>query len=406
MSVINVTSEIKPLKKVLLHRPGEELLNLTPDNLHELLFDDIPFLKVAQEEHDYFSKVLRENGAETVYLEDLMTETLSSNISLKEEFLEIYLNEAGSFNKEYKTEILNYLNSISSLKELVFKTMSGININELDLSRKTLSDYIDLSNSKMIINPMPNLFFTRDPFASIGSNVSINKMYSNTRNRETIYADFILKYHPSYKDKINTLYDRNSNFSIEGGDILNIDENTLAIGISQRTEANAIELLSRNIFFNSNSKIKEIYAFEIPSKRAFMHLDTVFTQVDVDKFTIHPEILGTLRVFKISKGIKDLKIEEINDSLENILTKIVGYKIELILCGGGDNIISQREQWNDGSNTLCISPGKIIVYERNNITNDILRKKGLEVLEIPSSELSRGRGGPRCMTMPLIREDI
>ncbi len=406
MSVINVTSEIKPLKKVLLHRPGEELLNLTPDNLHELLFDDIPFLKVAQEEHDYFSKVLRENGAETVYLEDLMTETLSSNISLKEEFLEIYLNEAGSFNKEYKTEILNYLNSISSLKELVFKTMSGININELDLSRKTLSDYIDLSNSKMIINPMPNLFFTRDPFASIGSDVSINKMYSNTRNRETIYADFILKYHPSYKDKINTLYDRNSNFSIEGGDILNIDENTLAIGISQRTEANAIELLSRNIFFNSNSKIKEIYAFEIPSKRAFMHLDTVFTQVDVDKFTIHPEILGTLRVFKISKGIKDLKIEEINDSLENILTKIVGYKIELILCGGGDNIISQREQWNDGSNTLCISPGKIIVYERNNITNDILRKKGLEVLEIPSSELSRGRGGPRCMTMPLIREDI
>lgn len=406
MSVINVTSEIKPLKKVLLHRPGEELLNLTPDNLHELLFDDIPFLKVAQEEHDYFSKVLRENGAETVYLEDLMTETLSSNISLKEEFLEIYLNEAGSFNKEYKTEILNYLNSISSLKELVFKTMSGININELDLSRKTLSDYIDLSNSKMIINPMPNLFFTRDPFASIGSDVSINKMYSNTRNRETIYADFILKYHPSYKDKINTLYDRNSNFSIEGGDILNIDENTLAIGISQRTEANAIELLSRNIFFNSNSKIKEIYAFEIPSKRAFMHLDTVFTQVDVDKFTIHPEILGTLRVFKISKGIKDLKIEEINDSLENILTKIVGYKIELILCGGGDNIISQREQWNDGSNTLCISPGKIIVYERNNITNDILRKKGLEVLEIPSSELSRGHGGPRCMTMPLIREDI
>ena len=406
MSVINVNSEIKPLKKVLLHRPGEELLNLTPDNLHELLFDDIPFLKVAQEEHDYFSKVLRENGAETVYLEDLMTETLSSNISLKEEFLEIYLNEAGSFNKEYKTEILNYLNSISSLKELVFKTMSGININELDLSRKTLSDYIDLSNSKMIINPMPNLFFTRDPFASIGSDVSINKMYSNTRNRETIYADFILKYHPSYKYKINTLYDRNSNFSIEGGDILNIDENTLAIGISQRTEANAIELLSRNIFFNSNSKIKEIYAFEIPSKRAFMHLDTVFTQVDVDKFTIHPEILGTLRVFKISKGIKDLKIEEINDSLENILTKIVGYKIELILCGGGDNIISQREQWNDGSNTLCISPGKIIVYERNNITNDILRKKGLEVLEIPSSELSRGRGGPRCMTMPLIREDI
>lgn len=406
MSVINVTSEIKPLKKVLLHRPGEELLNLTPDNLHELLFDDIPFLKVAQEEHDYFSKVLRENGAETVYLEDLMTETLSSNISLKEEFLEIYLNEAGSFNKEYKTEILNYLNSICSLKELVFKTMSGININELDLSRKTLSDYIDLSNSKIIINPMPNLFFTRDPFASIGSDVSINKMYSNTRNRETIYADFILKYHPSYKDKINTLYDRNSNFSIEGGDILNIDENTLAIGISQRTEANAIELLSRNIFFNSNSKIKEIYAFEIPSKRAFMHLDTVFTQVDVDKFTIHPEILGTLRVFKISKGIKDLKIEEINDSLENILTKIVGYKIELILCGGGDNIISQREQWNDGSNTLCISPGKIIVYERNNITNDILRKKGLEVLEIPSSELSRGRGGPRCMTMPLIREDI
>ena len=406
MSVINVTSEIKPLKKVLLHRPGEELLNLTPDTLEELLFDDIPFLKVAQEEHDAFAKILRDNGVEVVYLEDLMAETLKANEGLKRQFLEQYIKEAGIATDKYQKLLFDYLYAIEDEKEFVLKTMAGVNINELTIKKEnSLVDYMNDVNSKMIINPMPNLYFTRDPFASVGDGVVLNRMYSVTRNRETIYADYIFKYHPEYKNNVNLLYNRNLPFHIEGGDVLNINEKILAVGISQRTEAAAIDLLARNIFFDSNSKIEQILAFDIPVSRAFMHLDTVFTQIDTDKFTIHPGIMGTLRVFKLTKEGNDVKVTEMEATLEEVLSEALGHPVDLIQCGGGDAIVAAREQWNDGSNTLCIRPGTIVVYERNNVTNDLLRKKGLNVLEMPSAELSRGRGGPRCMSMPLVRED-
>ncbi|WP_298970946.1 arginine deiminase [uncultured Fusobacterium sp.] len=405
MSIINVTSEIKPLKKVLLHRPGEELLNLTPDTLEELLFDDIPFLKVAQEEHDAFADILRREGVEVVYLEDLMAETLKANKGLKKQFLEQFIKEAGVEIEKYQKLLFDFYNAIEDDKELVLKTMAGVNINELKITKdNSLVDYMNNEDSKMIVNPMPNLYFTRDPFASVGNGVVLNKMYSVTRNRETIYADYIFRYHPEYAGNVEFLYNRDLPFHIEGGDVLNINDKVLAIGISQRTEAAAIDLLAKNVFLNSNSKIEQILAFDIPESRAFMHLDTVFTQIDVDKFTIHPAIIGTLRVFKLTKFNGDIKVEEIRDTLENILSSALGHPVDLISCGAGDAIVAAREQWNDGSNTLCIRPGTIIVYERNDITNAYLRKKGLNVIEMPSAELSRGRGGPRCMSMPLVRE--
>lgn len=405
MSIINVTSEIKPLKKVLLHRPGEELLNLTPDTLEELLFDDIPFLKVAQEEHDAFADILRREGVEVVYLEDLMAETLKANKGLRKQFLEQFIKEAGVEIEKYQKLLFDFYNAIEDDKELVLKTMAGVNINELKISKdNSLVDYMNNEDSKMIVNPMPNLYFTRDPFASVGNGVVLNKMYSVTRNRETIYADYIFRYHPEYAGNVEFLYNRDLPFHIEGGDVLNINDKILAIGISQRTEAAAIDLLAKNVFFNSNSKIEQILAFDIPATRAFMHLDTVFTQIDVDKFTIHPAIIGTLRVFKLTKFNGDIQVEEIRDTLENILSSALGHPVDLISCGAGDAIVAAREQWNDGSNTLCIRPGTIIVYERNDITNAYLRKKGLNVIEMPSAELSRGRGGPRCMSMPLVRE--
>lgn len=405
MSIINVTSEIKPLKKVLLHRPGEELLNLTPDTLEELLFDDIPFLKVAQEEHDAFADILRREGVEVVYLEDLMAETLKTNKGLRKQFLEQFIKEAGVEIEKYQKLLFDFYNAIEDDKELVLKTMAGVNINELKITKdNSLVDYMNNEDSKMIVNPMPNLYFTRDPFASVGNGVVLNKMYSVTRNRETIYADYIFRYHPEYAGNVEFLYNRDLPFHIEGGDVLNINDKVLAIGISQRTEAAAIDLLAKNVFLNSNSKIEQILAFDIPESRAFMHLDTVFTQIDVDKFTIHPAIIGTLRVFKLTKFNGDIKVEEIRDTLENILSSALGHPVDLISCGAGDAIVAAREQWNDGSNTLCIRPGTIIVYERNDITNAYLRKKGLNVIEMPSAELSRGRGGPRCMSMPLVRE--
>lgn len=405
MAGVNVKSEIKPLKKVLLHRPGKELLNLTPNTLEELLFDDIPFLKVAQEEHDAFAKILRDNGVEVVYLEDLMAEVLTQKPELREQFLKQFIEEAGIRTDRYQEIIYNYLNdNYKDNKELVMKTVEGINLTELHTDKSnSLVDLVSES-SKMVIAPMPNLYFTRDPFAMIGNGVSINRMYSVTRNRETIYAEYIFQNHPDFVGTPE-YYSRYNTFHIEGGDILNINDKVLAIGISQRTEPDAIDQIAKNIF-ESDSPIDTILAFYIPNNRAMMHLDTVFTQIDYDKFTVHPGILGPLTVFEItSDGGSGIHVKEIHDTLEDILEKYVGCPVDLIPCGGGDRVAAEREQWNDGSNTLCIAPGTIIVYERNDVTNALLKEKGLNVLEMPSAELSRGRGGPRCMSMPIWRED-
>jgi arginine deiminase len=232
-------------------------------------------------------------------------------------------------------------------------------------------------------------------------------MYSVTRNRETIYAEYIFEYHPEYKGQLDKYYDRYNAFHIEGGDILNLNDHVLAVGISQRTCADAIELLAHNVFADEDCKIDTILAFNIPNSRAFMHLDTVFTQIDYDKFTYHPGIMGTLEVFEIKKGKNDdeLQVKKMTSTLEKVLEKYLKLDITLIPCAGGDKIAAEREQWNDGSNTLCIAPGVVIVYDRNDMTNALLKKHGIKVLEMSSAELSRGRGGPRCMSMPLIRED-
>ncbi|PWL43975.1 MAG: arginine deiminase [Clostridiaceae bacterium] len=414
MNAINVKSEIGPLKKVLLHRPGNELLNLTPDSLQRLLFDDIPFLPEAQREHDEFAHILKANGVEVVYLEDLMADVLNISEEILDKFIRQFIYEAGIRTPKYKTLVFEYLKSFKDKKELVLKTMAGISIGEISRAKreveKSLVDFVS-EESEFLADPIPNLYFTRDPFASAGNGAILNKMYSVTRNRETIYAEYIFEYHPDFAGKVNKLYDRYLPYHIEGGDVLNINNHILAVGISQRTEAAAIDELAKNCFKNPDCNIDTILAFKIPESRAFMHLDTVFTQIDYDKFTYHPGIMDTLEVYEITEGDipdsdEDLNVVKVTGSLEEILEKYLKRKIELIPCAGGERVSSEREQWNDGTNTLAIAPGVVVVYDRNNITNNILREHGIKVLEMSSAELSRGRGGPRCMSMPLYREDI
>lgn len=405
---ICVKSEIGPLKKVLLQRPGRELEHLSPETMESLLFDDIPFLYRAQEEHDRFAEILRENGAEVVYLDGLMAEVLEKEPSVREGFIEDVVEKAGGCARGYREALREYLLSITDAKTLVRRTMAGVTYEEVFGAHAAGLSGLVREKTRFLMPPVPNLYFTRDPFACIGRGVSLNHMYSATRNRETIYGSYILTYHPDFAGRVPLYYTPQEHFSIEGGDILNLSQTVLAVGLSQRTQPEAIERLTKNIFADEESQITTVLAFEIPRTRAFMHLDTVFTQVDKDKFTVHPGILGTLSVFELTgRGEKTLQTRKLEAPLEDILKRYLHLdSVTLIRCGGTSPIAAEREQWSDGSNTLCIRPGVVLVYDRNYVTNQILGDCGIETLEMPSSELSRGRGGPRCMSMPLLREEL
>lgn len=405
---IFVSSEIGPLTKVLLQRPGRELERLSPETMEQLLFDDIPFLHRAQEEHDRFAEILRENGAQVVYLDDLTAEVLSREPSLREPFIQDVIERAGASARGYREALTEYLGTIADAKKLVRKTMAGVTYGEVFEDHAAGLAGLVQEKTRFLMPPIPNLYFTRDPFACIGRGVSLNHMYSATRNRETIYGSYILRYHPDFAGKVPLYYTPQEYFSIEGGDILNLSEHVLAVGMSQRTQPEAIERLAQHIFGDEECGITTILAFEIPRTRAFMHLDTVFTQVDRGTFTVHPGILGTLSVYELTgKGEKTCKTRKLEAALEDILKRYLHLdRVRLIRCGGGSPIAAEREQWSDGSNTLCIRPGVVLVYDRNYMTNRILNDSGVKTLEMPSSELSRGRGGPRCMSMPLVRANL
>lgn len=397
---IKVFSEIGKLKKVMLHRPFNELLNLVPEVLEELLFDDIPGYYESQKEHDEFANLFRSEGVEVVYLVDLVTEALETDSKVREEFINQFLTESACEEADFN-KIKDYLLSLDT-KEMVIKTMSGLTHKECE----RVGIDIQSCDALYVLYPMPNLYFTRDSFACIGDGISINHMKSQTRYRETIYGQCIFNHHPEYKNT-NSLYDRDEKYTVEGGDILVISEELLLIGNSQRTDGEGIELLANNIFSNENITYKYILELNIDKKRAFMHLDTVMTQLDENSFLIHPEILESMKINLLSNENGTVKKEKLDVSLEEALKKFMKKdKINFYLCGGDDKIASKREQWSDGSNVVTISPGKVIAYKRNFITNQILKDAGFKVLELDSSNLSMGRGGPRCMSMPLEREDL
>ncbi|MDM5186881.1 arginine deiminase [Bacillus sp. DX4.1] len=406
---IHVTSEIGELETVLLKRPGKEVENLTPEFLQQLLFDDIPYLPIIQKEHDYFAQTLRNRGVEVLYLEKLAAEALVDK-KLREEFVDRILKEGqADVNVAHQT-LKEYLLSFSN-EELIQKIMGGVRKSEIETSKKTHLYELMEDHYPFYLDPMPNLYFTRDPAATIGDGLTINKMREPARRRESLFMEYIIKYHPRFAShNVPVWLDRDHKFPIEGGDELILNDEVIAIGVSARTSAKAIERLAKNLF-SRQDKIKKVLAIEIPKCRAFMHLDTVFTMVDYDKFTIHPAIQGpkgNMNIYILEKGQDEetLKITH-RTSLTEALKEVLGLsELVLIPCGGGDVIASAREQWSDGSNTLAIAPGVVVTYDRNYVSNSLLREHGIEVIEVLSSELSRGRGGPRCMSMPIVRKDI
>ena len=403
---IHNTSEIGRLKRVLLHRPGGELENLMPEYLERLLFDDIPYLKEAQKEHDAFAGCLRSQGVEVVYLTDLVVESLTDG-DVRRELLRQFLDEADIQDSRTREAVEEYLSAMPD-QEMVPAMMAGVRKSQLRTGSARLGDYLSAAGDDypFAVDPMPNLYFTRDPFATIGTGVSLHKMHTVTRNRETLFGKFIFEHHPLYKNAPRW-YDRGLTSSLEGGDILILSPQVLAVGISQRTREDSIDTLAETVL-TYDGTFQKVLAFNIPKTRSFMHLDTVFTMVDRDKFTVHPNILGQLTVFVMELDEnRKMTIRQEDGRLEDILKEHLGLdSVMLIPCGRGSEIDAAREQWNDGSNTLAIAPGEVVVYARNYVTNQSLEEAGIRIHTIPSAELSRGRGGPRCMSMPLWREDL
>lgn len=401
--MINVFSEIGSLKKVLLHKPGKELENITPYTKNLLLFDDIPFLEIAQEEHDYFANLLKSKNIEVLYIEELIANVLASSMELKKKFITQFLNES-QIGKGYLFDALfDYLINLEN-KDCIEQIIAGIRTCDIKLYNSSLVSTAN-KESDFYCLPMPNLLFTRDNFSSIGKGASLNSLLSNIRRRECIFAEYLFSYNADFKN-CNLYYNRFEAGSIEGGDILVLSKNILAIGLSERTSALAIEKIATRLL-NSETTFKKILVFNIPKKRAFMHLDTLFTQIDTDKFTIHPEAEAALEIFSITAKNSSLNVKEETNNLKGILSKELDVEAKLFKCGGdNDPVASAREQWNSGSNTLAIAPNEVVVYDRNHVTNKLLKDNNVIVYEIPSSELSRGRGGPRCMSMPINRLDL
>ena len=407
-SPIHVYSEIGKLKTVMLHRPGKELENLAPDILHRMLIDDIPYLKLAQEEHDAFAHVLRQQGIKVLYLEDLLAESLTDE-KVRRAFLDQLLDESSIKKQDPLHQLLlNYLQELPT-KEMVKTVIAGIRKSAIHNSTPSLADLAEDPDYPFYLDPMPNVYFTRDQQAAIGSGMTINRMTFRARRRESLFMETILKNHPDFKNATIPVWrDRYHHGRLEGGDELVLNNHVLAVGISQRTSATAITDLAHNLF--GHSSYDTILAIKIPHNHAMMHLDTVFTMINYDQFTVHPFILdkaGKIDIYVLQPDDHNgVKITEKNDLVQVLKENLHLSELDLIPTGGGDPIAAPREQWNDGSNTLAIAPGEVVTYDRNYVSNDLLRKHGIIVHEIRSSELSRGRGGPRCMSCPLIREDL
>ncbi|MFT8374188.1 MAG: arginine deiminase, partial [Liquorilactobacillus satsumensis] len=396
---IHVLSEIGKLKTVILKRPGAELENLTPSMMPRLLFDDIPYLPLARKEHDYFAETLRNLGTEVLYLDDLVVESLKQK-EVKEKFVNQMIAESGYPSGNVHDALKQYLLHLET-SEMVNKVMVGVRKNEIELKSFGLRELAEDENYPFYMDPMPNLYFTRDPAAAIGEGLSINHMTFAARRRESLFMEYIIANHPRFSSKgIKIWRNRNHQNHIEGGDELILSSSVLAIGVSQRTSAPAIEEIARSLFNNSN--FESVIAIRIPHNHAMMHLDTVFTMINHDQFTVHPEILddsGKIDSWILHPGENgEIRIEHQTD-LKKILKNALNLsELDLIPTGAGDTIAAAREQWNDGSNTLAIAPGEVVTYDRNYVSNKLLKAHGILVHEIHSSELSRGRGGPRCMS--------
>ncbi|NOH30163.1 arginine deiminase [Vibrio mediterranei] len=406
MSKLYVGSEVGQLRRVLLNRPERALTHLTPSNCHELLFDDVLAVEAAGEEHDAFANTLRSQDVEVLLLHDLLVETLAVP-EAKEWLLETQISDL-RYGPIFANELRNYLTEMDD-EHLATILLGGLAYSELPI--KTPSILQKMSKPlDFVIEPLPNHLFTRDTSCWVYGGVSLNPMMKPARQRETNHLRAIYRWHPTFagQDFIKYFGDEDlhyDNANIEGGDVLVIGKGAVLIGISERTTPQGVENLAANLF--KSGQASQVIAIDLPKHRSCMHLDTVMTHMDVDTFSVYPEIindkLDTWRLTADSKG--RMQVEKLPNYLKALESALNVDQLKIITTGG-DNYEAEREQWNDANNVLTVKPGVVIGYERNVYTNEKYDKAGIQVLTIPGNELGRGRGGARCMSCPIERDGI
>lgn len=400
---MNVTSEIGRLKKVLLHRPGTELEHIVPAYMEDLLFDEIPWLDRAREEHDNFAAALTAAGAKVYYIGDLVADIMEDP-RIKSQLIDKHLQLSNIADPDTRSVVSEYLNRLPH-KETFEQLTGGLP----KLKVRDLKNTLSLSDLTPVgfpfyLPPMPSMYFMRDHGITFQSGIIISSMFNDARKREPLSLRAIIDCHREFED-VDVHPTEPMPRGIEGGDVLVLSKDCLLVGLSQRTTEQAIETLAQRLLIE-HPILKQVLVMQIPIKRAYMHLDTVFTMLDYDKFLFFPGIRDLVYMYRLTRG-KDNKVyAEQLGSVKQGLEKALGHPVQIIYSGGTTSYEASREQWNDSTNTLAVAPGKVIVYNRNLLTNKSLRKAGIETIEVEGSELVRGRGGPRCMSMPLEREEL
>jgi len=404
----HVDSEVGQLKQAIVHRPGLELSRLTPDNVDELLFDDIMWADRAREEHDGFVEQLRAHGVLVHHFSELLTEALDQPGA--REFLHENLSMATRFGPALDRPLHEFI-ALTPAPTLAGMLIGGIlksDVADLLNASSLLMD--SLADDDFLLTPLPNHLFQRDNSAWIYDGLSINPMTKAARRRETINSRVIYNFHAMFRGKgLHFLYGNeslpHSPATIEGGDILVIGNGSVMIGMGERSSPQGVETLSRQLFRAGH--VRQVIVVELPKARKFMHLDTAMTMIDRDAFSVYPYLPEALRSFTLTPaGIGgDYTITQ-NAELFPVVADALGLDKLRVLRTPIDSLGAQREQWDDGNNFLAVSPGVILGYERNTVTNRYLTDEGIKVVPVRGSELGRGRGGPRCMTCPIEREAV